>query len=127
MKRLSFQALSVAMILSLSGFASAGSENAGSYGRIGNTVLVEGDGALLLGVAFEGAVNNTAGCNTNPAGLALQLNAPGRSAEETRVMLNTAQLAYMTNRRVSFQIRDDMCLTLRGVPHRVVTAIEVTN
>ena len=126
MKRLTFQALSLAAILSLSGFASAGSVDGGS-GRITILVLAEGDNAIRLGVAFSAPPPNPANCDTSNAGLALQLNAPGRSAEETRVMLNSAQLAFMTNRNVSFKIRDDMCLTLEGFPHRVVTAITVTN
>jgi hypothetical protein len=126
MKRLAFQSLSFAMILSLSGFASAGSVDTGS-GRITALVLVEGDNVLRVGVVFNGPVVNPANCDTATAGLALQLNAPGRSAEETRVMLNSAQLAFMTNRTVGFKIRDDMCLTLEGFPHRVVTGIIVTN
>jgi hypothetical protein len=126
MKRLSFQALSVALILSLCGFASAGSVDGGS-GRITIMVLAEGDNAIRLGVAFSAPPPNPANCNIVQAGLALQLNAAGRSAEETRVMVNAAQLAFMTNRNVQFKIRNDMCLTLEGFPHRVVTAITVTN
>ena len=124
MGRLSLQSALFAAILSVCGFASAGSVDAG-YGRINILVSLEGDNAMRLGVTLEGAVINPANCDTANAGFALQLNAPGRSAEETRMLFNNAQLAFMTGRRINVWIRDDLCYTMGGYPHRVVSGITV--
>jgi hypothetical protein len=123
MKRLVLIALSFAATLAVCGFASAGSVST-DFGRVVILVVVEGDNVMRLGVDPT-PPQNPAGCNTTDAGFALQLDAPGRSAEETRMLVNSAQLAFMTARRVSLRIRDDLCLTLEGFPHRVVTGITV--
>ena len=123
MKRLALIAVSFAGILGLSGFASAGTI-LGGPGTVERLVLLEADGAMRIG--FNGPTPNPAGCDVT-AGFALQLNAPGRSAEETRTILNNLQLAFMTRRPVSLYIRDDICYTIEGFPMRVVSGIIVTN
>jgi len=82
---------------------------------------------MRIGVSIPGTPVNPAGCDTTTAGFALLLNDPGRSAEETRIMINSFQLAFMTNRHVRVFIRDDLCYTMDGFPHRVVTAVDLFN
>jgi len=123
MKRLALIAVSFAATLGFSGFASAGTVQT-DFGQVVILVVVEGDNVMRLGID-PSPPQNPAGCNTVSAGFALQLNAPGRSAEETRMLVNSAQLAFMTGRRVSLRIRDDLCLTVEGFPHRVMTGITV--
>jgi hypothetical protein len=113
------------MTLTLCGVASAGSEET-SPGKVVILVLVEGDKVMRIGVD-PAPSQNKAGCDTVHAGFALQLDAPGRSAEETHVMVNTAQLSFMTGRPVTLDIRDDLCVTVGGYPHRVVSGITITN
>jgi len=126
MNRLTLQALSCAAIFTLCGPASAGSVLT-APGKVTALVLFEGDNAMRIGAAIPGPAVNPAGCDTVNAGFALQLDAPGRSAEETRMLLNNAQLAFMTGRPVQLYVRDDLCYTMGGFPHRVVSGIVVTN
>lgn len=126
MKRSVLVALSFVGGLGFSGLASADSVLTGP-GRVHTLVLLEGDNVLRLGLDIAGPPLNPAGCDTTNAGFALQLTAQGRSAEESRTLVNSAQLAFMTGRPVRLYIRDDLCLAVGGFPHRVVTGIIVTN
>jgi len=54
----------------------------------------------------------------------IQLNAPGRSAEEQRRLLSTILSSFMTSRNVRLYVRDDLCSSTGG---RVAAGISVVN
>jgi hypothetical protein len=68
-----------------------------------------------------------AGFNGNSTGeptdyFDIQLNAPGRSAEDQRRLLNMILLSFMTGRSVRLYVRDDLCTNSGG---RVAAGIAV--
>ena len=124
MKRLALRVFSFAAILGLSCVASAGTQVSGPI-KITGVATVDGLNILRLTVTFF---------NTNPAGcdiadfVDIQLDAPGRSAEEQRLLVNAANLAFMTNRFVRLYIRDDICsISGTALRFRVASGIAVLN
>jgi len=124
MKRLALRVFSFAAILGLSCVASAGTQVSGPIKITGVDTV---DGLNILRLTVTGFNTNPAGCDTADL-VDIQLDAPGRSAEEQRLLVNAANLAFMTNRNVRLHIRDDICsisgTTLRL---RVASGIAVLN
>ena len=124
MKHLALQAFSFVVILGLSCFASAGTQASDPIKIVGVATV---DGLNILRLTVTGFNTNPAGCDAVDF-VDIQLDAPGRSAEEQRLLVNAANLAFMTNRNVRLHIRDDICsisgTTLRL---RVASGIAVLN
>ncbi len=117
MRPLVLQAISFALILSLTCVASADTLLS-PVTKIVSVQAVDGLGVLQIRVTPNFPTGG--GCETNEE-LDIQLDAPGRSAEEQRLLLNAVYLAFMTNRNVRLHIRDDIC----SGQLRVVSGIQV--
>ena len=111
--------------LSICSVVSAGASLSTQVTRIPSLIAPEGFDILRIQVqpAFT---DNPAGCDVGPDVVDLQLDVPGRSAEEQRQILNAINLAFMTGRNVKFYIRDDLCSTAGSSSRiRVVTGVQV--
>jgi len=117
MRRLALQAFSFAVILGLSCVASAGTQASDPIKIVGVATV---DGLNILRLTVTGFNTNPAGCDAVDF-VDIQLDAPGRSAEEQRLLVNAANLAFMTNRFVKLYIRDDVC-SISGTSFRVRVA-----
>jgi len=121
MSRLAYRAVLFALALSFSSVAAAGSALS-PITRIVSVVSLEGLDVLRIGIQSFGL--NPAGCDSGVDVIDVQLDVPGRSAEEQRQLLNAVNLAFMTRRNIRFYIRDDLCSTA-GTSSRLRVAVGV--
>ena len=110
MRRTAGYALLFAATFGFCSAVSAGAPLSTQVTRIPSLIALEGNDVLRIQVqpAFT---DNPAGCDLVDV-VDLQLDVPGRSAEEQRQMLNAINLAFMTGRNVKFYVRDDLCSTV---------------
>lgn len=94
--------------------------------RIVSLFAVDGSGVLRIQIQNFGF--NPGACDAGPDVIDVQLDAPGRSAEEQRQLLNAVNLAFMTGRDIRFYLRDDLCSTAGTSSRlRVASGVQVLN
>lgn len=98
--------------------------------RIESVVVLDGLNIVRVEVLPNNPLFNPANC-ANGSFIDIQLDAPGRSAEEQRQMLNALNMAFITRRQVAFAILDNpadpaSCSTAgTGSSIRIATGVRV--
>lgn len=119
-----FRIVLFAISFSICSAVSAGSTLSPQVTRIPSLIAIEGTDILRIQVQ-PALTHNPAGCDLVDV-VDLQLDVPGRSAEEQRQILNAINLAFMTGRNVKFYVRDDLCSTVGSSSRlRIVTGVQV--
>jgi hypothetical protein len=119
-KRNHFQALSLVISLGICASASAGEQLSPPTKIIS---VYSFSGANVLKVEVDPSFYDPAGCGSEF--IDVQLDAPDRSAEEQRELVDSIHAAFLTSRNIYFLIRDDICSQRKGAKARLAVGVRV--